>query len=134
MEEKKIETLNHLNEINKTQSGLLTNTARIIMTSVFALNFSLVLKGKEYVDMCNVITCFFVVLYFASELLHYYLGVSKARILFEELMYNRKDTSAVCAEMTKQSGFTFVVFQVKLIILVLTVFMQLYYFGSMILL
>lgn len=132
MEEKKIETLNHLNEINKTQSGLLTNTARIIMTSVFALNFSLVLRDKESVDTCNVITCFLVVLYFACELLHYYLGVSKARKLFKELMYNKKDTSAVCEEMTNQGGLTFLVFQIKLVILVLTVLIQLYYFGSMI--
>lgn len=128
------ELLKHLNEINSAQTDKCNATSRYIVYAIFGANFTLFLRKGEDCNMLVIITCIFAVIYLSCEILHYYMSAHKARKLHDEVNYNRPPQSdadhynSIVDKMNKTSGISFIIMQVKLILLVLIVILQLFYF------
>lgn len=125
--------LDRLNEINLDQTEKLSTTSRNIMYAIFATNFSFILAKQNYMLFCCVFTCILVVIYFACELTHYYIGAKAARGLFDEVKYKNKNIKCAECEMNRRSRFTFLLLKVKLIIIILSIICEIYYFISFLL-
>lgn len=136
MEKEKIEDgravlLNKLNEINNIQTEKLSATSRHIMFAIFAANFTFIMTEQDGMTKYYALTCALVIIYFSCELLHYYMSAYKARHLFREVNSNTKSIECAGCEMNRYSGFSFVLLQIKLILLIASILFQLYYFISM---
>ena len=84
MEKEKIEDgravlLNKSNEINNIQTEKLSATSRHIMFAIFAANFTFIMTEQDGMTKYYALTCALVIIYFACELLHYYMSAYKAR-------------------------------------------------------
>ncbi len=128
------ELLKRLNEINSTQTDKCNATSRYIVYAIFGANFTLFLRKGEDCNMLVIITCIFSVIYLSCEILHYYMSAHNARKLHDEVNYNSCSQAdadhynSIVDKMNKTSGISFIIMQVKLILLVLIVILQLFYF------
>lgn len=131
IEERKADFLDKLNEINNIQTEKLSDTSRHIMFAIFAANFTFIITKQDGMTQYYALTCALVIIYFTCELLHYYMSAHKARHLFREVNSNTKNIECAGCEMNRCSGFSFVLLQIKLILLIASILFQLYYFISM---
>lgn len=123
--------LDKLNEINNIQTEKLSATSRHIMFAIFATNFTFIMTEQNGMTKYYALTCVLVIIYFACELLHYYMSAHKVRHLFKEVNSNTKNIECAACEMNRYSGFSFVLLQIKLILLIASILFQLYCFISM---